>query len=954
MAITAAAVEANGWVLRLTVTGSLGSFASYALDPDGSPRLLLASSHPGYTASAGIAIATPFVRSLAATRPLRRPVSATNAGVVAPSVVDETDLGAGSLQVRIALHEHVYATDTGLGLTALSGWRTGEGAASIAVTNNSTVAAPVPILRWGDTPYRRANGAFDLELMVFSHHPKGLQPAAGVRFTVTDGSNTKTVWATALTTSTKFGDNLRCYRATINAAAAPALTAGLLRCDAEVHPWLGAMRSTDAAGTRSMSGLGTAGFATMAQSPFVVAWDPAASRYGDRFVCVDPAGTTTASAVTVAASWAAAKAGTRAANLTTAIQAGYLNNRSLAAANGQPLKARSVDGLQIGLVAGTHPTPGATAITTGVTADESWLRVFGDPDNADSRANVVLQTAAGSQGFRLGRLMLANLTLEIGSNTLSSAFPTYWALDNIEVRGKAGQETNTVYPASAAPPANQAVLWVTGCRYWRSGSAIQASSGFRPGLVRASEFSRRADAITLLTSKWLVDATVTGAQTVSAGWQQTLGDVGSQEDVMFAGNDFRSTTSRAWLPARLDAAKAGTAIDSIRRNVFANNLVERIGSDPQPFWSMGEDDLTTMTYNIIEGNSFAGERSNLLYSDPLPATAAETDSQTNTALVNRVANNAFDWAATKHDTFDDPTSRSLRVAASDPRAHGYRPQAVGCWAALYGVGFDGNADFGRHGSAGNFQFEYFGRRSFQAVGGTPLYASDRSKFGSNAGGGDYKPAAASLLIGRGLTAGSDRDRTNAVRPIPFSAGSSEGTLPVVLTPAGGIAPTRAQAPALGWGAVLAPARAAQPMRAAATLLGWSAALAPVAAGHPQRAGPAALGWSAALAPAGGQIAQPASVTTTTLLVAVGADATAIPHRASASVIGWSTAIGPAASFMSIAGLLPLIASGTVLWPGSATLPVAGRAAAVRADLVPHGLRILPVHRDRRSLSVDLT
>ena len=874
---------------------------------------MLTSSHAGYAQSAGQALATPLARSLAATKPLRKPVNASTAGVVAPSVVDETDLGGGSFQVRLALSEHIYATDTGVSLSVAAGWRSSEAAVSgIAVSNGSTTAAPIPIMRWAETPYRRASAAFDLELVVFSHHPVALQPVAAVKFTVTDGTNTKTYWTTALASSPRHGDNLRCYRVSVDAAAAPALTAGLLRCDAEIYPWLGAMRSTDTAGTRSMTGLGTAAFATAAHAPFTIAWDPASSRYGDRWICVDPAGTVTASAVTVAASWTAAKAGTRAANVTTAIQAGYLNNRSLAIGNGQPAKARSVDGLQIGLIAGVHATVGTTAITTGITADESWTRVFGDPDDADPRANVVLRTAASTAGFRLGRMMLANMTLEVGTNTLSSGFPTYWAFDNIEVRGKAGQETNAVYPASATPPAGQAVLWITGSRYWRSGSAIQASSGFRPGLVRAAEFSRRADALALLSGRWLVDATVVGVQSVTAGWQQTLGDLGSQEDVIIAGCDLRSTTSRAWSPARLNAVLAGTTIDSIRRQVFANNVVERIGTDPQPFGSLGEDDLTSMTYNIIEGNSFIGERANLLYSDPAPATVAETDSQTNIALVNRVANNAFDWAATKHDGFDDPGSKTLRNAAGDPRNHGYRPQAVGCWASLYGVGFEGNADFGRHASAGNFAFEYLGRRSFQIVAGTPLYSLDASRFGTNTGGGNYKPSAGSALIGLGLKASVDRDRAGAQRVIPFAAGGIDTAAAALLTPGRAVSALRSAVPTVAWQASLTVANARSAGRATVAATTWSAGLAAGRADHAM--------------------------------------------RAASPVLGWRATVLPAAGLVSLTGIAPAIAaSGALqLLPAWATSGWRDAGASLRRDLVSPTRRVLPAGADPRTLSIRLT
>ena len=127
MAITAAQVEANGWVLRLTFSGTPGTFSSYTLDPDGAPRLVLASSHAGFVKSAGTAVAGTLARSLIGTKPLRLPVNPADPNT---PVLDETDLGGGLVQVRIALSEHIYATESGLALTALAGWRDGERAAS--------------------------------------------------------------------------------------------------------------------------------------------------------------------------------------------------------------------------------------------------------------------------------------------------------------------------------------------------------------------------------------------------------------------------------------------------------------------------------------------------------------------------------------------------------------------------------------------------------------------------------------------------------------------------------------------------------------------------------------------------------------------------------------------------------------------------------------------------------
>ena len=183
MAITAASIEANGWVLRLRVSGSPGSFASYTLDPDGTPRVVLSTSHAGFVQSAGTAVAGSLARSIFATKPLRKPVNPASPTV---AVIDETDNGDGSVTVRLALSEFVHATDTAATLSVLAGWRTGEAAAAgIAVTNGSTLAAPIPVMRWADLPYTRIAGAVTLELVVASHQPKGLLAVAGVRFTVT-------------------------------------------------------------------------------------------------------------------------------------------------------------------------------------------------------------------------------------------------------------------------------------------------------------------------------------------------------------------------------------------------------------------------------------------------------------------------------------------------------------------------------------------------------------------------------------------------------------------------------------------------------------------------------------------------------------------------------------------------------------------------------------------------
>ncbi len=889
MPITAAFVEANGWVLRLDVSGSLGSFASYTLDPGGTPRVTLASSHAGFIKSGGQAVSGSIARSLIGTKPLRKAAN-WNGSSLDAAVIDETDLGGGSIRVRIALSEHIYATDTGLSLSVLTGWRSGEsGATGISVTNNSTTVAAIPVMRWALLPYGVAAGSFTVALFVASHHPVGFEPVAGVKFTATDGATVKTVWTTQLSTDTSYGDALRCYTATIDPATATALTAGLLRVDAEVYPWLGAMRTTDTAGTRSMASLRSDGFSVDAAAPWVIGYDPAGTRYGQQIVFVDPInGTTTAAAGMVQTTLAGAKAvaaASRARDINTAIQAGYLANRTLAAANGQAAQSRSVDGMQIVLAAGTHAT-GSTAVTTGIAMPEIPLRISGDPADGDPRTNCILPTSANGIA-RTTRVLFQSMTLEIGVNSLvSSCIPI---INNVTVRGRSGSESSATAPFTATATTGQYNMALANTRWWKTAATI-GGGNTRVGLMRACEHSRQVsnfliavkNRFMLVSEDSFVGATVISA--FSAWASPTL--AGQVEDIVVAWNDIRGLRGRAFTFGFLPAATAGTPNPSVRRNVLLGNVFERIGADPQPFYSIGEDASATMSYNIIEANTGVGDRTNTFYSDPLPTTIAETNSQLNQAFVNRVANNAFDWLPTKHDDFNDPTTSTLRGTAN-----GYRPQMIEAWSMFYGVGHEANVDTRRAtaGFPGLFPLEYSGPRTSTGYTAAlaPLYTDDKSILGPSGaaatGSGNYRPAAASPLAGRGVRGNGDVDTDGQTRRVPFAAGAFQ-TVAVNLAPASARSASRAAVATTAWTAVLSPAPARHGLRGA-TLVAWAATLAPARTRH-GLTGTALVGWATTLAPA-----------------------KARHGLIGATALGWTAVLAPAGAVMtqraSAAGLTPM-------------------------------------------------
>ena len=868
MPITAASVEANGWVLAVTVSGALTApntnFGAYVLSPDATPRLAFDVSSPGFVKSAGTAIAGALTRNLVATRPLRRPVDP-----LAPLgvVLDETDLGGGLIRVRLALSEEVYVGDTIGPMAALAGWRAGEGAATgIAVTNNSTLAPPLPVMRWVLPPYDTTNGVFRVSLIVGAVHPVGFEPVAGVRFTATDGTNVKTVWTTALGTDNTHGDNLRCYTVEFDPAAATAFTAGLLRIDAEVYPFLGAMRSTDPVGTRTMTSLRSTGFGLSAESPWVIGYDPAGTRYGQQWAYVDPVnGTVTASAAMVATTLAGAKAvapASRPRSVSTAIAAFALQNRTLAAANGQAAQSRAGDGATAVLAPGTHIGINGSSVTTGFTTVEIPLRIIGDPDDPNPRANCVVETSGTSAATRTSRMRWRNLTVLSTTGSLTDSGTSFVFLDNVEVRAKAGSESGTTFPiGTGTPPAGTANYNLTRTRVWRAGYTITSANRF-VGLMRACEISRRSGGNCFVRNRWIAkgeDGFTAANNLEGFATNPQSATLGGLEDIVIAYNDMRSMRWAAWTPNSAPAALAGVSpqTGSHRRHVILNNVLERIsgtaGVTPtsDTFFGYGEAAYVVMDTIIIEGNTVAGGGYNAFYSDPTPATVADIDSQTNITRRIRHANNATDRNASKHDDFFDPNTNSIRVAAggAEPAKGGYRPACIGAWSVHFGVGMEAHVDCGRKGSIGDFRREFSGLRGIQYAAPTsPGWVNDRSEAGTDLGGGDYTPGVSSPLLGRVRRANSDRDFAGNARLANGASGALESTSGPALTAANARSSQSVSTPTLDIALGLAAANSGHGQSATEPLAAISFTLNADLAGHGHIAGSPIVGWFGSVAP----------------------------------------------------------------------------------------------------------
>jgi hypothetical protein len=816
--------------------------------------------------SGGQAIAGALARTIVGLRPLRQVVNPASPTV---KVLDEVDLGGGSVQVRIALSETIYATETSLSLSTLAGWRSGIGAQSnISVTNNSTAVAPVPIMRWVLPSYDVAQGPFRLSLIVGSNHPVGFDPVAGVKFTVTDGATVKTFWTTALDTDNTYGDNLRCYTMVVDPSTATALTAGLLRCDAEVYPYLGAMRTTDPAGTRSMTNIRTDGFLTVAAAPWVIGYDPAGTRYSNRFAFVDPVnGSTTAAAGMIQTTLAAAKAvapASRPRNVATAIQAARLQAISLPAANGQAASTNTeVSGLRVVLAAGTHSGLGITAVSSGTGTVEIPVTIEGDPDDANARNNVILDTEVTGRNMRVSRLRYRRLTVRAAaSQSLHTNTVGYLWLDDMTLEGKTGSEASTSNPfaTAAGVPATQYAWTITKSRIWRLGMLIGAATR-QVMLFRANEHTSKARATAIVKNRVIPPAedgitnySSTFNQVGYANPQQTV-NLGHFEDWVVAYNDARSIRWEGLTRSVIPAALAGTAKDQIRRHLILNNVFERVSGTFTPNsdtdttqGGYGENEHVVMRDIIVEGNTIAGAGFNAFYNDPLPATLADCDSQNNEAYNIRNANNAYDRQASKQDEFNDDTTRNIRRANGFPTADGHRPQLVGAWSTHFGTDAEAIVDSSRAESGpGNFLKDGLGPRSvqFQPKLATVGWANDACERGSDQGLGDYTPMPGSPLLGRIIRGNSDRDWLGNLRQVNGAAGAIEATGQSLLAQG-----TRhghaATVPALAVPLTLAPQTGSHGHSAAAAPVSTGGALAAANAAHQHRASVSQAGWAASL------------------------------------------------------------------------------------------------------------
>ena len=703
-AVTAVTLRAEGDSIDVTVRGFTPG-ASYALDPDGTPKVVLQLTSPGFD-DAGAA--TTLTRTIIATMPARLPWP-DNADT------DET-ITDGGMRVRLFLSEPIHVGDSAIAVSFATGWIS-QGAVSapasngIAVANGSTLPYPRTSGRWAIRPRQLVTGTFAVEAVAFQYYGRMQRPVRAVRFTVSDGVTTRTVLAKAMAKSAI--DDLPVFAATF--AATDFIDTADLACNFKAFPWVGdAAACLDSADNADE-------FATHDLATLRLVCDRSGGFATEVWVDNDLGNDGTGAVENAAAPFATCEAA-----LIAALAYNVAN------------KSRDdLHGVIVNLVGNGAGTP---YTLDDVDSAGGGLDKAGEEDDLGLRAPIVLRPAPGS--------LTADTVIEAG---------TTWALWDV-----AGVELRDLTITLATAPADRLIrlqvatkrhVQMVRCIVTGTGTPatntdpIQMSGAF--GVAdQAKFFEGCAHAGTLLGIRTHASAYGTvrlarGCTADRAIWADAILGCTVPDPGASVGNaalqlgSITETTSGARSNLILyhsrATARSGAAVRFAARHDLATprydriaivqTLIEMAGDHPGAIWQMSAGEDRDVWDCIFALSTAAGDRIN-----------HHNDTNPNNLWRNNLhLGLAANWFATKHDDFTGGPPDGSRT---------------GGWAVLYGVGFTGCYS---ERAGASFPPEYFGRGS-EWGGGPAGFVDDQGQHygagGVGPGGGDYHPAAGSGLLDR--------------------------------------------------------------------------------------------------------------------------------------------------------------------------------------------------------------
>ena len=563
---------------------------------------------------------------------------------------------------QIALSDFIYAADEIAG-----------------VTNDSALAYPKPIAMWLNHDLERASTpTHTLRLAVAHSHARKGRPVAAVRFIVSDGVNeaAQTVSAMESISFTASGLNIPHFAAEMDLTTLE--QGAMLSVDAVIYPWVGdAFRvSVDADAYPSPN-----------LAPLRLLNDRAGS-YGTAYAYVDAQSgdDATGAAMTDAAGAAASPFAT----ITAAVNAVRLLN---SAAFGRDNDA---GGGIIRLVEGVHSHTGFKS--QGNAVDIPLIIEAADP----AKRETTVLTDGGSSRF--------------------NGIPQKLKLRNLTLRKDGG---NVVFLDSGANSAD-AILIAENCLWDSGGTSYYGAWLYRVGRLvqincaigaggdprHGNFFSTEAIMGIAIGCAGCAGTMTYQAAGCSALPEFNLRDaIGSRPAMsgVFLGWNIFSNGS-ATNPIISISAPIGP-----RGIALVGNVIESWGSSTNAAIRLNADNDSSPAQNVvIQHNTVAGERANLLY----------LDGADNVEKTAHVRFNLFHRYNIKGDLFAQNSANT------------------GNWAARYKVGWAHNVSLEGANNSDTFSpIPWLGEVPSlgEQTGADPTWQDDRSHSGAGDGGGDYTP-----------------------------------------------------------------------------------------------------------------------------------------------------------------------------------------------------------------------
>lgn len=233
--IKSAQVEANGWVLAVTVD-TIGTFGTlnfgFGTNYSGPSKVVVSVTSLGFGDAGQPAT---HVRRLYGTKELRLPYP--------NQATRDVQASGNDAVIRMALSDYVYGTCSNLTVSIGSNWFSNNAACSgLTVANNSLASAPKPIANWSWPGFQRVTGN-TMTLRAVGFHRSGQEgrPLRAMRFVATGATSGVAVtnFVTRMTVDRSLGDAVPVceYVGTLDVSG---MTQGeRVRCDFTAYPWLG-------------------------------------------------------------------------------------------------------------------------------------------------------------------------------------------------------------------------------------------------------------------------------------------------------------------------------------------------------------------------------------------------------------------------------------------------------------------------------------------------------------------------------------------------------------------------------------------------------------------------------------------------------------------------------------------------------------------------------------------